>query len=108
MQKAKIQKTAGAALAAVMATAALVGAAAPAQAESLIPGVTSCGASGVQQERGAILGAIAGGLLANSVSGHNRTTGTLLGAAVGGATGSAVGCQMQHNEQQRVAYNEGY
>lgn len=113
MQKAKIQttktsKAMGAALAAVMATGVLMSAAAPAQAESLIPGVTSCGASGVQQERGAILGAIAGGLLGNSISGHNRTTGTLLGAAVGGATGSAVGCQMQHNEQQRVAYSEGY
>ena len=108
MQKAKIQKTAGAALAAVMATAALAGAAAPAQAQSLVPGVTSCGASGVKQERGALLGAIAGGLIGNSVSGHNRTTGTLLGAAVGGAAGSAVGCQMQHDDQQRVAYSEGY
>ena len=108
MQTTKIQKMAGAALAAVTAAATLAGAAAPAQAESLVPGVTSCGASGVQQERGAILGAIAGGLLGNSISGHNRTTGTLVGAAVGGATGSAVGCQMQHNEQQRVAYTEGY
>jgi uncharacterized protein YgiM (DUF1202 family) len=108
MQMAKIQKTAGAALAAVMATAALAGAAAPAQAQSLVPGVTSCGASGVKQERGALLGAIAGSLIGNSVSGHNRTTGTLLGAAVGGAAGSAVGCQMQHNDQQRVAYSEGY
>lgn len=108
MQRAKIQKTAGAALAAVMATAALAGVAAPAQAQSLVPGVTSCGASGVKQERGALLGAIAGGLLGNSVSGHNRTTGTLLGAAVGGAAGSAVGCQMQHDDQQRVAYSEGY
>ena len=108
MQRAKIQKTAGAALAAVMTTAALAGVAAPAQAQSLVPGVTSCGASGVKQERGALLGAIAGGLLGNSVSGHNRTTGTLLGAAVGGAAGSAVGCQMQHDDQQRVAYSEGY
>ena len=108
MQKAKIQKTAGAALAAVMATVALAGVAAPAQAQSLVPGVTSCGASGVKQERGALLGAIAGGLLGNSVSGHNRTTGTLLGAAVGGAAGSAVGCQMQHDDQQRMAYSEGY
>lgn len=101
-------KSAGAILAAMMAVAALAGAAAPAQAESLIPGVTGCGASGVKQERGALLGAIAGGLLGNSVSGHNRTTGTLLGAAVGGAAGSAVGCQMQHNDQQQAAYSEDY
>lgn len=108
MHTTKIRKSAGAALAALMATAALAGAAVPAQAESLIPGVTGCGASGVKQERGALLGAIAGGLLGNSVSGHNRTTGTLLGAAVGGAAGSAVGCQMQHSDQQRAAYTDGY
>jgi hypothetical protein len=50
-----------------------------------------------------MIGAVAGGLLGNSVSGHNRTTGTVVGAAVGAAAGSAVGCQMQHNDQQRAA-----
>lgn len=107
MRTSKSQKTAGAALAAALATAALAGAAAPAQAETLIPGVTGCGASGIKQERGALLGALAGGLLGNSVSGHNRTTGTLLGAAVGAGVGSAVGCQMQHNDVaqgEAVAY----
>ncbi|CAN7281269.1 SH3 domain-containing protein [Phenylobacterium sp. LjRoot225] len=95
--------TAGAFLATAMAAATLAGAAAPAQAETLIPGVTSCGASGVKQERGALLGAVAGGLIGNSVSGHNRTTGTVVGAVAGAAAGSAVGCQMQHNSQQRAA-----
>ena len=106
MRTSKTPKAAGAALAAMLATAALAGAAAPAQAETLIPGVTGCGASGIKQERGALLGALAGGLLGNSVSGHNRTTGTLLGAAVGAGVGSAVGCQMQHNDaqQQSAAY----
>lgn len=102
------RKMAGAALAAAVAAATLAGAAVPAQAETLIPGVTGCGASGVKQERGALLGAVAGGLLGNSVSGHNRTTGTLVGAAVGAAAGSAVGCQMQHNSQDRAAYSENY
>lgn len=103
MRTTKTKITAGAFLAAAMATATLAGAAAPAQAETLVPGVTGCSASGVSQERGALLGAVAGGLLGNSVSGHNRTTGTVVGAAVGAAAGSAVGCQMQHNSQDRAA-----
>jgi uncharacterized protein YgiM (DUF1202 family) len=97
------QKMAGAALAAALAAGTLAGAAAPASAATLIPGVTGCGASGVKQERGALLGALAGGLLGNSVSGHNRATGTVVGAAAGAAAGSAVGCQMQHNSQDRAA-----
>jgi hypothetical protein len=101
MRTLKTQKTTGAALAAMLATAALAGAAAPAQAETLIPGVTGCGASGIKQERGALLGALAGGLLGNRIADGNRGTGTLVGAAVGAAAGSAVGCQMQHNEVQR-------
>jgi uncharacterized protein YgiM (DUF1202 family) len=108
MQTSKTQKMASAALAAVMAATTLAGAAAPAQAQTLIPGVTGCGASGVKQERGALLGALAGGLLGHSVSGHNRTTGTVVGAVAGAAAGSAVGCQMQHNSQDRAAYAEGY
>jgi hypothetical protein len=95
-------RIAGVAVAALTAAAALAGVAAPAQAQSLIPGVTGCGASGDKQAGGAVVGALAGGLLGNSVSGHNRTTGTLVGAAVGAAAGSAVGCQMQHNDEQRA------
>jgi uncharacterized protein YgiM (DUF1202 family) len=102
MRTIKTKMTAGALLAAAMAAATLAGAAAPAQAQTLIPGVTGCGASGVKQERGALLGAVAGGLLGNSISGHNRTTGTVVGAVAGAAAGSAVGCQMQHNSQDRA------
>lgn len=101
MQTSKTPKAIGAALAAMLATAALTGVAAPAQAETLIPGVTGCGAAGVKQERGALLGALAGGLLGNRIADGNRGTGTVLGAAVGAAAGSAVGCQMQHNDVQR-------
>lgn len=95
-------RAARSASAALLAAAGLAGAVAPAQAQTLIPGVTGCQAPGGKQAGGAMLGAVAGGLLGNSVSGHNRTTGTLLGAAVGAAAGSAVGCQMQHNEQDRA------
>jgi uncharacterized protein YgiM (DUF1202 family) len=96
----------GGAAAAMVLGAALVGA--PAQAQSLIPGVTGCGAAGVKQERGALIGALAGGLLGNSVSGRNRTTGTVVGAAVGAAAGSAVGCKMQHGDERKAAYGGVY
>ena len=89
--------------AAAMAVGASVLAAIPAQAQTLVPGVTGCSASGGKQVMGAGLGAVAGGLLGNSISGHNRTTGTLLGAAAGAAAGSAVGCQMQKGDAQRAA-----
>ena len=98
MWTSKTPKATGAALAAMLATAALAGATAPAQAETLIPGVTGCGASGIKQERGALIGALAGGLLGNRIADGNRGTGALLGAAVGAGVGSAVGCQMQHND----------
>ncbi|HKR90192.1 MAG TPA: SH3 domain-containing protein [Phenylobacterium sp.] len=96
-------RAAGAAFAALLTTAGLAAAVSPAHADPLIPGVTGCAAPGGKQAGGAMLGAVAGGLLGNSVSGHNRTTGTLVGAAVGAAAGSAVGCQIQHNEEDRAA-----
>jgi hypothetical protein len=86
-----------------LAVAAMAGAGAPAQAQTLIPGVTGCSAEGNKQLGGAVVGALAGGLLGNSISGHNRTTGTVLGAAGGAAAGSAIGCQMQKNDEKRAA-----
>jgi uncharacterized protein YgiM (DUF1202 family) len=109
MRTSKINKLiGGGAAAAVLAGALAFGGVA--QAQSLIPGVTSCGAPGGKQQGGAIIGALLGGALGNSVSGHDRTTGTVLGAAVGAAAGSAVGCKMQHNEQSLVArgYEQRY
>jgi len=102
MRTLTTHRAAGAAFATLLATAGLSTAAAPAHADPLVPGVTGCAAPGGKQAGGAMLGAVAGGLLGNSVSGHNRTTGTLVGAAVGAAAGSAVGCQMQHNEEDRA------
>jgi hypothetical protein len=101
MRKLTTHRAAASVLAVLVATAGLTAGAA-AQADPLIPGVTGCAAPGGKQAGGAMLGAVAGGLLGNSVSGHNRTTGTLVGAAVGAAAGSAVGCQMQHNEEDRA------
>ena len=100
-------KMKSAAMAALLGAAAVAGAAVPAQAETLIPGVTGCGASGVKQERGALIGALAGGFLGNRIADGDRGVGTLLGAVVGGAAGSAVGCQMQKGDAQRVAYGGG-
>lgn len=102
MRTLTTRRTAGTAFAALLAAAGLTAAVSPAHADPLVPGVTGCAAPGGKQAGGAMLGAVAGGLLGNSVSGHNRTTGTLVGAAVGAAAGSAVGCQMQHNEQDRA------
>ena len=108
MRNLTSSKMAAAAMAAMLSAAAVAGAAAPAQAETLIPGVTGCGASGVKQERGALIGALAGGFLGNRIADGDRGMGTLLGAVAGGAAGSAVGCQMQHNDTQRAAYGGGY
>lgn len=96
-----------AAMAALLGVAAVAGATAPAQAETLIPGVTGCNASGVKQERGALIGALAGGFLGNRIADDNRGMGTVVGAVAGGAAGSAVGCQMQKNDAQQVAYGGG-
>jgi hypothetical protein len=107
MLTSKINRMIGAGAAAAMLAGALaIGA--PAQAQTLIPGVTGCAAPGGKQEGGAIVGALLGGLLGNSISGHNRTTGTVLGAAAGAAAGSAVGCQMQHNRVPTAYRDDGY
>ena len=77
-------------------------------ASAQIKGVTNCSAPGGKQEGGAVIGALAGGLLGNSVSGHNRTTGTLLGAAAGAAAGSAIGCDMQKKRARTYSQSETY
>lgn len=56
---------------------------------------------------GGIIGAIAGGLLGNSVSGHDRGAGTAIGAIAGGLLGASVGRSLSCNDQQ-YAYNVYY
>ncbi len=59
------------------------------------------------EHTGTILGAVAGGLIGNSISGHNRGLGTVAGAVAGGAIGSKMG--HDHGKSvcgDRVAYRE--
>ena len=56
---------------------------------------------------GGIIGAIAGGLLGNSVSGRDRGAGTAIGAIAGGLLGASVGRSLSCNDQQ-YAYNVYY
>ncbi len=59
------------------------------------------------EHTGTILGAVAGGLIGNSLSGHNRGLGTVAGAVAGGAIGSKMG--HDHGKsvcESRVAYRE--
>ena len=60
---------------------------------------------------GTVLGAVAGGLLGNSISGHNRGLGTVAGAVAGGVVGSKMGhdhgksvCERQVAYRERVVY----
>ncbi len=93
---------------AVAALATITGAVAqPAQAQNtLIPGVTGCDAPGGQQTGGALIGALVGGALGNSVSRHNRGVGTVAGAALGGGVGSYVGCQRQEARVREQGYQQ--
>ncbi len=60
---------------------------------------------------GTVLGAVAGGLLGNSISGHNRGLGTVAGAVAGGVVGSKMGhdhgksvCMSRAAYRERVVY----
>jgi len=59
------------------------------------------------EHTGTILGAVAGGLVGNALSGHNKTLGTVGGAVAGGVIGSKMG--HDHGKsvcESRVAYRE--
>ena len=66
-------------------------------------GIFACDAPGNKQKTGAIIGAVAGGIIANKVSKDNKTLATVLGAAVGGAAGSYIGCRLQRKDQEKLA-----
>ncbi|HMP62236.1 MAG TPA: SH3 domain-containing protein [Phenylobacterium sp.] len=85
MPKKNVSKLASAAAAAAMVGALTLGAAAPAQAQNF-GGVLGCNAPGGKQEGGALIGAV-----------------------VGAAAGSAIGCKLQHDDQdRRYAQGHGY
>ncbi|MCR5879680.1 SH3 domain-containing protein [Phenylobacterium sp. J367] len=105
MRTLKINKLIGGGAAAAVLAGAMAMSAGSAQAAG-INGVTNCSAPGGKQEMGALLGAVAGGLLGNKVGGKHPTGETVIGAGVGAAAGSAIGCQMQKKDE-RQAYARG-
>lgn len=108
MPKKNVTKLASAAAAAAMVGALTLGAAAPAQAQNF-GGVLGCNAPGGKQEGGALIGALVGAAAGSNLAKNDRTTGTALGAVVGAAAGSAIGCKLQHDDQdRRYAQGHGY
>ena len=86
-----------------LTAALLAGALAFGAATSASAGVTSCSATGGKQEGGAVIGAIAGGLLGHAVGGRHATGETVAGAALGAAAGSAIGCEAQKDRGYRLS-----
>jgi uncharacterized protein YcfJ len=76
--------------AAVMAASGLALAAAPVTAEAKHR-VLICKSVKKSANKGTVIGAVAGGLLGNAVSGHGaRTEGTVIGAGVGAVAGHQI------------------
>jgi uncharacterized protein YgiM (DUF1202 family) len=98
-----MNKTTGAAVAAVLAGALALGGATSANA-----GVTGCSASGGKQEAGAVIGGLLGGLIGNKVGGRHATGETVAGVALGAAAGSAIGCEAQKSSARNAGtYTQG-
>lgn len=100
MTKTLNSKFAAAAMALSVAAAMGVAPVAAAAAES---GPFACAASGQKQEKGALIGAVLGGLLGSQVSKNERAAGAVVGAGLGAAVGSYAGC----NAQVKEAYAAG-
>jgi uncharacterized protein YcfJ len=65
------------------------------------------------EHTGTIIGAVAGGLIGNSIAGHARLLGTVGGAVAGGAIGSKIGhdhgksvCEREVAYRERVVYRD--
>ena len=82
-------------LATAAALAALVTAAPSVSMAQQANGITNCDAPGGRQRAGALIGAVAGGLLGSQVSDNERTLGAVVGAGAGAAAGSYIGCNQQ-------------
>ena len=68
-------------------------------------GVAACSSdTGPREVGGTAIGAFAGGLIGNAVSGSagNRIAGTLIGAAVGGLLGNRIGAALDDEDKRRV------
>lgn len=97
----------------VLASAAALAAAVPAQAQynqgqyaqpsgGPLSNLFSCNNPGNRQGSGAAVGAIVGGLAGNQINDNDRTTGTVVGALIGAAAGSMIGCRMQNQDVVRA------
>lgn len=92
-----------------MMSALFLAAAAPAAQAQNFGGVLGCNAPGGKQEGGALLGALVGAAAGSNLAKKDRTTGTAVGAVVGAAAGSAIGCRLQHSDQdRRHGQGQGY
>ena len=97
-------------LAATAMFAALGSAAVPMTASAMpqANGVTNCDAPGGRQRAGALIGAIAGGLVGSQVSDNERTLGAVVGAGAGAAAGSYIGCNQQRARSANQAASNSY
>lgn len=88
-----------------LAAAALCLAAAPpamAQGGSPLGSLFSCDNPGDKDRTGAIVGALAGGLLGSQVSKNERTLGAVVGAGLGALAGNYIGCRMNNDGRNRA------
>jgi len=98
-------------IAAILVSAGLAVAAAPAQAESHANShkgqkkVWVCKDVSSSNNKGTVIGAVGGGLLGNVVAGHgHKTAGTVIGAGVGAVAGHEVA--RRNNEKNRDCHYE--
>jgi len=109
MPKTTVSKLTTGAAATAMMSALFLAAAAPAAQAQNFGGVLGCNASGGKQEGGALIGALVGAAAGSNLAKKDRGTGTAIGAVVGAAAGSAIGCKLQHDDQdRRYAQGQGY
>ena len=109
MPNKSVSKLASGAAATAMMSALFLAAATPAAQAQNFGGVLGCNASGGKQEGGALIGALLGAAAGSNLAKNDRGTGTALGAVVGAAAGSAIGCKLQHDDQdRRYGQGQGY
>ncbi len=93
-------------------TALISGAAVVLMAAVALPSMAQAGQCADNKTNGVVLGAVAGGALGNSVSGHNRGAGTVIGALLGAAVGHEIGQSTQsctYEQPRTVVYQpQGY
>lgn len=66
--------------------------------------LTGCETTGPKQQSGAVIGAVAGGLIGSQFggSGRARLAGGLIGAVAGGVIGGSIGAQLDAQDRARL------